>query len=334
MMPEQKVDTADHRPDTYIDEDGIRVYRMSALGGCIRGLVACRLGLTPEPFSDETLGYMQQGVDVEDRLLTMAGVVPERRQVALRLEVAPGIEIRGTCDGVKMVEHLDFLAPLQGFIPVEAKGMGAANYEKWLRDVVRTPGSEMADWTNWQRYAWQVSCYAAALEAEEAVFVVGRRDDYDNHPTSLKTITPPYSIDDIRARVLEVERYATDETYPSCDVKTRWGCVWSAVHEVEDEVEFESDDPLIALCVRLLHTRDLREEADREYQLTRDAVDERMNLLDRKKAILPWGTVSRVVSMSKRVDTTALKKRYPEIAEELTVEKQVVTIRLTTNKGE
>src|SRR5918992_1081323 len=92
---------SDDRPSVYVEGDRV-VYRASAVGGCLRALVACRLGYTPLPFDEGSELRMNEGVLHEPAILAALekdGWIVAGQQREVELTVGGTIVIRGHIDG-------------------------------------------------------------------------------------------------------------------------------------------------------------------------------------------------------------------------------------------
>lgn len=224
-------DEADHRDDCYMEPDPARpgefrlVIRSSTLGGCIRNLVAARMGIRAVSFGDDAKRRMNEGVIHEPHILAHLkekGWETVAQQSVLELSIAGGtILIRGHSDA-KVANMMD------GHLRVtEAKTMGKDVYAKWKR----------AGWEEFRRYAYQFSSYMHTTGLP-GLFAVKNRDSgeidvqlFDEAPIDLATI---------KVRAMKIR---AAETLPLCD-PVMWGCQRYFIHVADVEI-----DPLTGLEV-------------------------------------------------------------------------------------
>lgn len=220
----------DNRPAVYWDE-GIEkwVYRASSLGNCLGALVRCRVGLTPAP----PPGWLQKKFDEGN--IHEAGIIEQVRnqgwkvegdgegeQYEWEIEVGQEAVVRLHPDGIatgRKVNH-------EGHIRVlEVKAVSESFYQ--------TLEKAMPEF-----YKWQLSCemesyreqfvphFTDPSEYHGALYVFGIKDVTGEKidQVVLKLVNkPPYSLVDIKMRVLGVERMAREyeETgkFPECEYK-------------------------------------------------------------------------------------------------------------------
>lgn len=212
------------------------VYRASSLGGCTKSLVAGRLGYSPIPIGgveiktkkDKPKRVFQDAFDEGRRLEDVAirraelEVIDREREVAI--EVMPGVWVVG---------HIDGITPYNRQLPIlELKSMG----DNYYRQV------EASDWDTpglMQKYKWQLSSYMLALNRPALVICINSDpsfSDIDRPYFKLQVGQPFYSLDDIRARVMDAEGWArAGELPPTCD-RPQFPCPFWYLHEDEEVV--------------------------------------------------------------------------------------------------
>lgn len=203
---------SDDRPSVY--QEGNRVvYRGSAVGGCIRALVAARLGYDPLPFDDAAELRMAEGVLHEPVILDQLeqrGWVVTDQQREVEVVIGDQLVIRGHIDGIG---H-----QCPGERVVEVKAMGDDPFKEWLAKRFESN----------PRYAYQLSTYMAGLDMP-GLFVVKNRNS--GVIDILEVDEPPIPIAQIKARVARVEAIARSGDFPECDTKMTWGCPYRYLHE-------------------------------------------------------------------------------------------------------
>lgn len=268
----------DDRGNVYREGDRT-IYRASGLGGCVRALVAERMGYEPLPYPEWIQqrfgeGNLHEG-DILRRAQATVGVEWAENghpddQPEIELEIPPwdseGLDhliVRGHCDGVGYVQGLPYI--------IEAKALSAGEFIRWLKE-----GFE-----GFKRYAWQLSCYMIGVSPNEpyqGLFVVKDRNSGDIDFTWVKE--PPYSFAEITARVHESERMAAEQWLPTCDI-SMYPCPFSFLHEDEDDglPNLSNNEPMRELAMAYL-------EASREEN---EAKDRRKSLWTKIRENIPEG---------------------------------------------
>lgn len=195
------------------------VYRASAVGGCLRGLVASRLGYDPLPPDPglETIfkeGHRHETLIIED--LEADGIKVDRfdergDQLAIELPISERVVIEGHLDGIT-----------DGGRVLECKALSQTSFEKWQRK----------GFGEFQTYADQITCYMAAT-GRSALYAVKNRNT--GRVSTQLIDEPPSDIKEIKARVLKAEMYARRGELPPCDRKKGWGCAFRYLHDNGDE---------------------------------------------------------------------------------------------------
>lgn len=207
---------ADHRPDAYEEAGGLVVYRASALGGCIRALVAARQGYTPVSPDEKSLRVMGEGVLHEDHILASLerskGWEVGRRQEELELRIGTRLVVRCHPDGVATGGALE-----AGGRVIEVKAMGRDVYTRWLKE----------GWGGFRRYAWQMSI-EMFVTGRLGIFAVKNRDT--GEITVEMVDDPPVGLAEIKARVVKAEAAAARGELPACD-PVSWLCSYRYLHE-------------------------------------------------------------------------------------------------------
>jgi hypothetical protein len=177
-----------------VASDGRVVYRASALGGCIRALAAARQEYFLYDAPEKMKGLYGRGVVAEDtaveKLMQQGwGVWMRQREVML--------PVTGL---VSVVGHLDAIGKLQHTTLERVIEVKSCTDEEF--------GKPYDEWRLWYKYSWQISVYMWALRLPCLLVQIHR----DSGEITCWTINkPPYTEQEIRARVLMAEHLATQE---------------------------------------------------------------------------------------------------------------------------
>lgn len=242
----------DDRPSVY--QEGDRwVYRASALGNCIRGLVAVRKGITPAPHPDWLLKAFRQGSRNEPVILRMlydqGHFFPTTygSQTMAELPVGTKALIRGHVDDVAYDKV--------GYEwTVEAKALAESNYEKYKREGLE----------GFPYYAMQVSIYMAARDAP-VLFVIGVKNRagevvrLDVTPFT----DPPIPASKIKAKVAKIESLVARDEWPDCDWE-QYPCQFYFLHD--DKYPITRDHEVTAALESSVNLLSLESYADRYLQ--------------------------------------------------------------------
>lgn len=308
---------SDDRPSVYL-EGNRTVFRASALGGCLRALVAARLGYDPLPFDEASELRMAEGNLHEAAILEhlrQEGWIIVDEQEEVELVVGDRLVIRGHIDAVGGQE-------LKGAARVvEVKAMGDGPCKEFLANGFDTN----------RRYATQLSVYMAALDLP-ALFVVKNRNSGQIHVLEVDAM--PIPIAQIKARVARIEAIARTGDFPDCDTTSLWGCPFRYLHDQKElpgptGTGAVDDTEVDALAAAYDRARTLATQADSMKKLARDRLADTVR--DRKKVRTSCWSVS--CSMQKRttIDMAKLKAEVDVSPYELTSE--VETVRVTEAKG-
>lgn len=305
---------SDDRPSVYVEGDRV-VYRASAVGGCLRALVACRLGYDPLPFDDNSELRMAEGVLHEPAVLErLEGdgwvVVDQQREV--ELVIGDRIVIRGHIDGA------GGRGPDDAARVVEVKAMGQNPYNDWLAN----------GFAGNRRYAIQLSVYMAALGLP-GLMVVKNRNTGHVHLTEVDE--PPIPIPQIKARVARVEAIARTGELPDCDATSLWNCPFRYLHDQKDltSTVVVDDAEVDALAAAYDHARVLATQADGMKKTARDHLADAVR--DRGKVRTGRWSVSCSMQTRKTVDMAKLKAEVDVSPYE--VASEVETVRVSEVKG-
>lgn len=299
---------SDNRPSVYVEADRT-VFRASALGGCLRALVAARLGYEPLPFDEAAELRMGEGNLHEPAIVEWLGtqgwtVIDQQREV--ELTVADTLVIRG---------HIDGNARLTGPTRLlEIKAMGRDPYRRWVVDRFASN----------QRYAWQVSAYMHALDLP-GLFVVKNRDS--GEVDVLEIDKPPIPLAKIKARVAQVEAIARRGDFPDCDVDYTWNCPYRFLHDQKElpGVSKVDDVEVDALAAAYDRARALSTQADTMKKLARDRLAEVVR--ERGKVRTGQWSVSCSLQTRTVIDLAKLRAEVDVTPYEVTSEVETVRVK-------
>lgn len=303
---------SDDRPSAYEEGDRV-VYRASAVGGCIRALVAARLGYSPMPWDDASELRMAEGNLHEPAILDHLRrqgwtIIDEQREV--ELVVGDRLVIRGHLDGI------GDQGPAATARVIEAKAMGDDPFKEWLANGFSTN----------RRYATQLSIYMAGTGLP-GLFVVKNRNSGVVDITEVDE--PPIPITQVKARVARVEAIARTGDFPECDTTYLWNCPFRYLHdqrELPGLAGGQVDDAEVdALAGAYDRARTLATQADAMKKLARDRLADVVR--DRKKVKTGAWSVSCSLQKRTQVDMAKLRAEIDVAPYEVTSE--VETVRVT-----
>lgn len=300
---------SDDRPAVYL-EGNRTVFRASALGGCLRALVAARLGYDPLPFDEASElrmgeGNLHEPVIVE--WLKTEGWPVVDQQCLVELTVADTIVIRGHIDGIGR-------RPGRDDVLVEIKAMGEDPFKRWVADRFASN----------DRYAWQVSTYMHALNVP-GLFVVKNRNT--GAVDVMEIDEAPIPLAKIKARAAQVEAIARRGDFPECDTAYLWNCPYRYLHDQKELPGLASvdDTEVDALAGAYDRARTLATQADSMKKLARDRLADVVR--DRKK--VKTGSWSVSCSLQKRTTVDMAKLRAEVDVTPYEVTSEVETVRVS-----
>lgn len=229
----------DNRPSVYAEGDNI-IYRASALGSCVKYLVASYLGYEDQRGQkmDDLLdrsaneGNLHEAAVIE-KLRESEGLDVILQQEEINIQIIPKVFVRGHCEGI--LNYPDKPNEL-----LEIKSMSTKQFAKWQNHKFGA----------FDRYAWQISAYMQNFPDYDVRYIVKRREDGFITELSIPANQPPIPLSVIRKKVLTAERYRRKMELPPCDTTNQWGCpVWYLHDEEEDD---KSSEPLTEEMVAIL----------------------------------------------------------------------------------
>lgn len=178
------------------------IYRASELGSCVRALVARRRGESENDTPEVVQGWFDRGIAHEDECIAAMqaeGYIIDSQQREVTIQVADDVAVVGHLDG-----RVTNSNPRPRTLEIKAPYSWAKWYDAHLNNDYSDPLMS--------RYGWQSSSYCVAEESEMIVACL------DGGVVKMFTIEiPPYSIEDIRKRVLSIEFMVETGVWPECD---------------------------------------------------------------------------------------------------------------------
>lgn len=222
---------ADNRPSRY-EEDGRIIYRASALGSCMKSLVALGLGMTPVDWPDWLYRKFQEGIDGEPVVVDMLRenwrIVDEEEghyyqwhdgQLFVEVPVGTRVVIRGhgdaigTCYKTPVYEYGESEWETGDKRLIEVKCCSA----EYARVVLRTLPL---------MYKVQVSVYGG-FYGLPIMLVIGVKDKDGKVVNILSQMIdePPMTMAQVKQRVMQIESWIGDGELPDCDYR-QWPCAF------------------------------------------------------------------------------------------------------------
>jgi hypothetical protein len=284
----------------------VRVYRASGLGGCIKAQVAAQLGFTALDTSKKMENMAREGALHEGAVIASLGTVTDMQQ-EVTIPILRDVRIVGHIDG------------MWGGGVLEIKSMGKDAFKAWKEKRWETPGLV-------QKYKWQVSCYMHALNMPLR-FIVKCRDsgEIDERYTD----EPFYGMDEIMARVLEIEKWVRRGELPDeCSV-AQYPCPFYYL-EQQKSLEIMEDEVLDDLVQMLEDARVAEKAAKARVKAARDSVEE--SLGDREKVETEKSKVTRYDTKRKSLDADKMKGDGIDV-DKYYVETLYQNVRVTVKGG-
>ncbi len=228
------------------------VYRASSLGSCVRALVATRKGERKNETPEMVQGWYDRGVVHENDCLfamesagwnlqaaSVLGWVEDEGQPYFEIPIADDVVVTGHLDGLGFRDD-------EKTRVIEIK---APNAYQRVYDAAMT-----GDWSDpyVSKVAWQVSAYSVATGMEVVLACL----DEGGVQTHIIEV-PPYSLEDIRKRVLSVEFMVETGVMPECNQRD-FPCPFfpRVCSHQQDEVAFDpvldqmADDQITDIATR------------------------------------------------------------------------------------
>ena len=298
---------ADNRPSVY-KEGGRLVIRASALGGCVRALVAARDDMDPVPYPSSLQEAMAESANLEEAVfasLAKDGYVihSQQREVSLHFGAT---EVRG---------HIDAIATKQTAASpsshlVEVKVFGDSYWDKWCKEGL----------DGFPQYQWQLSVYMLALGLP-GLMAVGHKVDGELVDVQLVPVPKaPITLDQMATRVIEIE---TAIELPVCNIDM-WPCPYVYTHVDDTPV---MDDPKLGILVHLYQTHKEEEaKAKERKEEARQAILDALREAGQNKVLVDRWRVTRTVRTDTRVDMRQLRLAIDVAPYERTTETEQLRI--------
>lgn len=234
---------------TVYSEKGTTVYRASGLGYCVRALAAIGQGYA-EAIKQERKELMERSAKegnlhegaVRDSLVGLGYEFwgYDDSENVFELQVIPGVIIRGHTDGQgrwvgegesPYKVDLDALSrPHTEEILLEVKTMSTKQFAKW----------QLHQFSQFPKYASQISAYMAAFPNHDVIYVVKRREDGLTDIRIIPFDRPPIQIISVKAKILMAEKHRRHGGWPKCDLENTYFCDYWYLHD-EEEDEAQED---------------------------------------------------------------------------------------------
>jgi hypothetical protein len=156
------------------------------------------------------------------------------------------------------------------------------------------------------RYEWQQSAYALGYGSERVYMPIFHKGTWKIEPFSLDPIKPPYSRDDIRDRVLQVEEAFAEGKMPEL-CPADFACPYPYLHDAKPVDEVPED------AIRLIQARITLSKRISSLDEARKALDTALkNKLKRDVAYHLDGYTVSVFANPRRFNTDAAKRLLTE----------------------
>lgn len=299
-------------------KDGRWVYRASAIGGCLKALVAARMGYDQMPPPGAFKEKFAQGHYHENAVL--AEVQAKADGLCLLGKAQYRVELP-VMDGVVIVGHIDELADFEtaGKSVVDAKTLARMTSDNW-RAQKWNANSMTVKW------AWQQSAYAYALAEEfgeprgrplPIIIAVGVKDDDDPMHLAYSYmdvfLEPPITRSQIIGRVAKVEAYARRGVLPEKCEPSQYPCPVYYLCDGPKAAEMARDDDgkLAAVAALYRSHADVERAAKKAKDELRPRVLEAMG--EREKVAVDGLTVTVSTGTRRGLDRKRLAEEHPEI---------------------
>ena len=199
------------KPDVYV-ENGVAVYRASALASCQNRLLMARLGYEGAAPPEKMQARFNAGHDHEPLILAKLesfGTVVYDRQGSIELPVGKSAMVRGHIDGLcagdvyvtsingrKLDEGT--IIQVDGLVIVDAKAFAVSTWEKWQGNY----------WRDFDYYSFQQMAYAIGYGAV-GILMACKNKNTDEHSFDYWTVDAmPVTKADILKKVMAIEKMA------------------------------------------------------------------------------------------------------------------------------
>lgn len=303
---------ADNRPSVYREGADV-IYRASALGSCVRALLAFYDGVEPRRKKEmtELLELAADEGDVHEEAvrakLVREGFEILATQEEFSLQIIPHAFVRGHTDGR--------IKPPAGFPEIktdetllEVKSKSNKQFELWL----------LKRWEAFPGHAYQITAYMEAFPGRDVLYIVKQRETGKDDRVIIPAGHPPIPFKAVRQKVIAVEIARVSGTTPQCDLlpQQQWMCPVWFLHDEKDIQTAELTPEMIKVMLDLIGKRQgfkAIEETGKEAEKDRKLIDgELQNLLgeENDKADVGDYTITRVNSSSPSWDEEAMVAKF------------------------
>lgn len=260
---------SDDRANVYFDPDiNAWVYRASALGNCVRALVASAMEYD-EAHSQQTAEMLQRTADegnthekaMREKLVETGHVLAGEQQEVTIPIVKGKIYVRGHLDDIVLSGPLVTRPSIW-----EAKSLSVGAYKEWMaKGKDRKPKRFAVN----QKKAYQISTYMHAYPDHDVLYQSKQRDGGIVDTLIIEAGNPPVPFKDVRKKILTADTWRRKGMLPPCDITNQWGCPFFYLHEeqvLEEDNASEEDTEALRELVRQHYEYRLVEKAGEEAE--------------------------------------------------------------------
>jgi hypothetical protein len=216
----------DNRPAVYTEGQHV-IYRASAIGHCLRQLWAARNNMDRQPIPKAIQQGMDEGTNLEPVILNLLyekhgfSFSPDYQGQQFQVELNLGAWNGWTMIVRGKVDEVGYQPGIQNLVlPIDVKAFTEIDVERY-----RTKGILV-----FPRYAWQQSVYGHALGVDHFYMPIFHKGTWEVMPWSLAPVPVPFTVEQIRDRVLQVEEAFHDNKMPeTCPAD--YACPYPYLHE-------------------------------------------------------------------------------------------------------
>lgn len=303
---------ADNRPSVYREGADV-IYRASALGSCVRALLAFYDGVSPRRKKEMT-ELMELAADEGDvhedavrAKLVKEGYKVLATQEEFSLQIIPHAFVRGHTDGrISPPKHPVGIKTAEALLEVKSKSN--KQYELW----------KSKRWEAFPGHAYQITAYMEAFPGRDCLYIVKRRETGEDDRVIIPAGQPPIPFKEVKKKVIAVEIARVSGTTPLCDLapQQQWMCPVWFLHDEKDIQTAELTPEMIAVMVDLIGKRQVQkaiEDRGKVAEKDRKMLDaELQNLLgeENDKAEVGDYTLTRVNSSSPSWDEEGMVAQF------------------------
>lgn len=307
-------------PIAFFNDDGVAVFRASAIGSCEAALVHSLRGQTPSAPPEHMLRRF------EDGHLHEPAILEHLRKQGWAIDVAASQqEIRVVVsDQIVIVGHVDGVAQKDGVhAVVEAKALSDSGYKKWVKE----------GFAGFPKYAMQISVYMNALQMP-ALYAVKNKNSGEVDVQVVEA--PPFLLAKLKAKAMRVVKVSHTEKTPDCPKVFDFPCPFFQLHPergghvvpVDDPTELR--DELNDLCTGYIEAK------GNEARWKELAEEKRARLIEEmgeaRESATSLFTLEKTVVRTRRLDTKKLKGAFPDLSQfEVESESTRLTVKPRTD---